>query len=169
MTRYPVRCRPAPIRRAAWLGAALLSGCAPALSSAPLPPSASSAGPAPTFFDGIYDGTRTPEIGCGFAGPIGYEVAGGSIRQRTTTPSRRLEGAIDPDGRFRMINDAGDHVVSGVVRGGRLTGTDDYPPLHHKHEHSAVEAPDLACAARIDAVRTSPGRIAPRAGPAGAD
>lgn len=115
---------------------------------------------APTAFDGSYQGVRTPDVGCGFAGPVGYAVAGDSIWQPTRTAAHALDGAVEPDGRFRMAAGTGDHVVTGRIAGDHLTATDSFPQPHYKHERNHQDLADTGCTAQIDAHRVAAGRKA---------
>lgn len=161
MVRHRVPFGPGLSVSAAWLGVVLLAACAPAGPS--LPPLAVAASSGQVRFDGIYQGSRVPEGGCGFAEQVEYAVAGGSISQRGRGDVHVLDGVIGTTGRFQLTNPAGDRTVSGAIDGDHLTGTETSPPIHHKHQRSYVEIPDADCHARIDARRVA----APAAGPAG--
>ncbi len=140
-----------PIRIAAGYCLALpgLAGGGCASSSMPAVPSSA---PLPPHKDGVYVGRRTVQsggAGCGLDDDVSYQVQNSRVWLRTHRTRRFIDGQIEPDGRFTMLNQAGTDQISGSISGDRLFATETSAPRHGRHSDDRfAESP---CVAQIEA------------------
>lgn len=140
------------------LSAACTTPRSPPPGAPPSSPSSASASPsrpvvALAIFDGVYRGTRTPDVGssqCGFQSAVSYEVSGSHVWLRTHKKRRFIDGSVDPRGQFLMTDESGAHRIAGTIVGGHLTGTETASPHHHRRSRMDTE-PGAVCLAQIDA------------------